>query len=44
VGDFGAKLGMKYYLNPTPNDRNLEFDSKQNLLKNLPWQGEVQEP
>ena len=40
----GANMQMKYYLNPTPNDRNLEFDPKQNLLKNLPWQGGVQEP
>jgi hypothetical protein len=24
-----------YYLNPTPNDRNVEFDPKQNLIKNL---------
>ncbi|MFA7370024.1 MAG: Ig-like domain-containing protein [Kiritimatiellales bacterium] len=40
----GADLRMKYYLNPTPNDRNLEFDPKQNLLKNLPARGEVQEP
>jgi hypothetical protein len=22
-----------YYFNPTPNDRNLEFDGKNNLLK-----------
>jgi hypothetical protein len=24
-----------YYLNPTPNDRNVEFDPKQNLLGGL---------
>jgi len=24
-----------YYLNPTPNDRNMEFDPKKNLFKNL---------
>ncbi|HTY87091.1 MAG TPA: Ig-like domain-containing protein [Candidatus Acidoferrum sp.] len=24
-----------YYLNPTPNDRNVEFDPKHNLMKNL---------
>jgi len=24
-----------YYLNPTPNDRNVEFDPKRNLFKNL---------
>jgi len=44
VLNFGAKFGMKYYLNPTPNDRNLEFDLKQNLFKNLPSREEVQEP
>jgi len=26
---------MIYYLNPTPNDRNMEFDPKKNLFKNL---------
>jgi hypothetical protein len=25
-------IGFTYYLNPTPNDRNVEFDPKQNLL------------
>jgi hypothetical protein len=29
-GDFPA---MTYYLNPTPNDRNVEFDPKRNLMK-----------
>ncbi len=28
-------IGFTYYLNPTPNDRNIEFDPKRNLLKNL---------
>ena len=28
-------LMLTYYYNPTPNDRNLEFDSKRNLFKNL---------
>jgi len=28
-------MNFHYYLNPTPNDRNVEFDPKQNLLKNL---------
>jgi hypothetical protein len=26
-------MNFYYYLNPTPNDRNIEFDPKQNLLK-----------
>lgn len=44
--EFGIKGQIKftYYLNPTPNDRNLEFDPKQNLLKNLKSTEEVSEP
>lgn len=30
-----GKMHFTYYLNPTPNDRNLEFDPKQNLFKHL---------
>jgi hypothetical protein len=30
--DIGA-VNILYYFNPTPNDRNLEFDGKNNLLK-----------
>ena len=30
-----SKIHMIYYLNPTPNDRNMEFDPKKNLFKNL---------
>ncbi|MGN0885949.1 MAG: hypothetical protein ACI4RT_03010, partial [Candidatus Spyradenecus sp.] len=26
---------LHYYLNPTENDTNLEFDPKRNLLKNV---------
>lgn len=40
----GAKMSMKYYLNPTPNDRNLEFDPNQNLFKNLSPLEKVSEP
>jgi hypothetical protein len=37
-------MGFDYYLNPTPNDRNVEFDPKQNLMMNLkPLEG-VSEP
>jgi len=28
-------IEFTYYLNPTPNDRNMEFDPKKNLFKNL---------
>jgi hypothetical protein len=30
-----AKLRFTYYLNPTSNDRNIEFDPKKNLFTNL---------
>lgn len=30
-----AGMGFNYYLNPTPNDRNLEFDTRKNLTKDL---------
>jgi hypothetical protein len=29
------QMSFEYYLNPTPNDRNIEFDPKQNLLGGL---------
>jgi hypothetical protein len=29
---YGDFMQFRYYLNPTPNDRNVEFDPKQNLL------------
>ncbi len=32
---YGDFMQFSYYLNPTPNDRNIEFNPKQNLLKNL---------
>jgi hypothetical protein len=31
---YGDFMHFTYYLNPTPNDRNIEFDPKQNLLPN----------
>ncbi len=38
-GDFQfderGRLTFTYYLNPTPNDRNVEFDPTKNLFKNL---------
>ena len=35
---------FKYYLNPVPNSRNVEFNPKQNLFKVLKEREEVQEP
>jgi hypothetical protein len=32
---YGDFMQFRYYLNPTPNDRNIEFDPKQNLLHGL---------
>lgn len=32
---YGDFMQFSYYLNPTPNDRNVEFDPKQNLMKGL---------
>lgn len=40
----GSKLRLAYYLNPTPNDRNMEFDPKRNLLTGLTPFEEVSEP
>lgn len=33
-----------YYFNPTPNDRNLEFDTQRNLFKDLGAKEQVREP
>lgn len=43
-GGNGSWLKFTYYLNPTPNDRNMEFDPKRNLFKNLSSLEEVTEP
>jgi hypothetical protein len=32
---YGDFMQFTYYLNPTPNDRNIEFDPKRNLLNGL---------
>ena len=32
---YGDFMQFSYYLNPTPNDQNIEFDPKQNLLGGL---------
>ena len=39
----GTPLHLLYYLNPTPNDRNMEFDPKRNLADVTPFE-EVYEP
>ncbi|HTY88067.1 MAG TPA: hypothetical protein VMB80_11425 [Candidatus Acidoferrum sp.] len=38
------QMNFRYYLNPTPNSRNMEFDSRQNLFKNLPSLDQVSAP
>lgn len=40
----GATMKFTYYLNPTPNDRNLEFDPSRNLFTDLSSVEEVQYP
>ncbi len=39
-----ARISFLYYLNPTPNDRNVEFDPEQNLLTSLSSLEEVRAP
>jgi hypothetical protein len=34
-GNISRIVRFTYYFNPTPNDRNLEFDGKNNLMQNL---------
>ncbi len=41
--EFGTTV-FTYYFNPTPNDRNLEFDPKRNLLTNLEYEERANEP
>lgn len=40
----GGKIRFTYYLNPTPNDRNVEFDPEQNLFTDLKISEEVRSP
>ena len=37
-------VAFTYYLNPELNSRNMEFDPKQNLFKNLPSLEQVSAP
>jgi hypothetical protein len=39
-----AAIAFNYYLNPTPNDKNVEFDPKQNLLGGLQLSEQVTAP
>ena len=41
---YGDFMHFNYYLNPTPNSRDVEFDPKHNLIKNLSSLDEVREP
>jgi hypothetical protein len=41
---YGDFMEFSYYLNPTPNDRNVEFDPKQDLLGGLPFDAQVRLP
>lgn len=42
--DTKPKVIFTYYFNPTPNDRNLEFDPQRNLFKDLPSTSSVWAP
>jgi hypothetical protein len=41
---YGDFMQFTYYLNPTPNDRNVEFDPKENLMTNLKFDEGVSQP
>lgn len=41
---YGDFMQFKYYLNPTINDRNVEFDPKQNLIEGLKFDEAVKAP
>lgn len=43
-GSINQIVSFTYYFNPTPNDRSLEFDGKNNLLKDLESLEEVNTP
>lgn len=42
--DKELKIVLIYYLNPKPLDRNMEFDLKQNLFKNLKFEEQPRRP
>lgn len=41
---YGDFMEFSYYLDPTPNDRNVEFDPSRNLLNGLPFLAQVKAP
>jgi len=41
---YGDFMDFSYYLNPTSNDRNLEFDVHENLIKKLKFDESVRNP
>ena len=41
---YGDFMQFRYYLNPTLNDRNVEFDPEHNLLEGLKSTEKVMEP
>jgi hypothetical protein len=41
---YGDFMEFTYYLNPTPNDRNVEFDPNKDLLSGLPFDARVRLP
>jgi hypothetical protein len=41
---YGDFMQFQYYLNPTPSDRNVEFDSRHNLVQALKPDEKVQSP
>jgi hypothetical protein len=41
---YGDFMQFSYYLNPKPNDRNIEFDPKHNLMTNLGFGEGVSQP
>jgi hypothetical protein len=41
---YGDFMDFSYYLNPTLNSRNVEFDPKQNLMKDLKFDEGVSDP
>lgn len=41
---YGDFYNLNFYTNPNPNDRNVEFDTRQNLIKDLEQEERVRAP
>lgn len=41
---YGEFPFIMYYFNPTPNDRNVEFDTSRNILEHLSFDEQVRQP